>query len=199
MIICIGREFGSGGHEIGQLVAEKLSLTLYDQELVTEAIKKCSIEYHEQVKSADEKKPNPWLYDVLYGTEEKELRGKSVNDVIFGLQRKVILDAAKKDNCVFVGRCADYILEEAGIKHISVFIAAPFTARVERKMQQLNISEKAAIALVRKKDKQRKSYYDYNTGGSWGRPHTYDFCINSHAKGIKQTAEELAAFVGKIK
>lgn len=199
MVICIGREFGSGGHEIGKLLAEKLSLSLYDQALVTEAMKKCSTEHHEKVKNADEKKTNPWIHSVLYTTEEEDLRGKSANDIIFGLQRKVILDAAAGGDCVFVGRCADYILEEAGVQHISIFITAPFSSRVDRKMKQLDISEKAAAALVRKTDKQRRSYYDYYTGGSWGKPHTYDFCINSRTKGIEQTAEDLAAFVKSFK
>lgn len=199
MIICIGREFGSGGHEIGKLLADRLSFTLYDQELVTEAMKKCSDTYRKEIMNADEKKTNPWIHSVLYGTDEQDLRGKSANDITFALQSKFILDCASQGNCVFVGRCADYILKEAGVKHISLFITAPFSSRAERKMKQLNISEKTATALVRKTDKQRKNYYNYYTNGSWGKPFNYDFCINSYSKGIEQTAEVLADFVLNLK
>lgn len=198
MIICIGREFGSGGHEIGKLVAQELSLTLYDQEIVTSAIERCGDMDASALERADEKKTNPWNYSVWYGTEEKELRGRSSNDISFGLQSKVISEAAKKGDCLFVGRCADYVLEQEGIEHINIFIAAPFSFRVDRKMKQLGISEKAAAALVRKKDKQRKSYYDYYSGGSWGKPYNYDFCINSSVKGIRRTAQELAVFVRSL-
>jgi len=96
---------------------------------------------------------------------------------------------------VFVGRCADYILEQAELDHISLFIAAPFEWRVQRKMEQLSIDEKAATSMVRKKDKDRKAYYDYYTGRSWGRPHNYDLCINSSRLGIEVTAEKLAEMV----
>lgn len=195
MIICIGREFGSGGHEIGKLLAEKLSLTLYNQEIVTSAVKRCGDIDASELEKADEKKTNPWIHSIWYGTKEKELRGLSANDISFGLQSKVILEAAQKGDCVFIGRCADYILKEADIERISIFITAPFSIRADRKMKQLSISEKAASALVRKTDKQRKSYYDYYTGGSWGKPYNYDFCINSCTKGIEQTAEEITSFI----
>lgn len=199
MIICIGREFGSGGHEIAEILEEKLSLTLYDQRIVTTAINGCTGMDTSELEKADERKTNPWLHSVFYKTEEKELRGRSANDISFGLQSKVILEAAKEENCVFVGRCADYILKEAGISCISIFITSPFAVRAERKMKQLGISEKAASALVRKTDKQRKSYYDYYTGGSWGKPYNYDLCINSNTMGISRLAEELAAFLKSIK
>ena len=96
---------------------------------------------------------------------------------------------------MFVGRCADYILEQAELDHISLFIAAPFEWRVQRKMEQLSIDEKAATSMVRKKDKDRKAYYDYYAGRSWGRPHNYDLCINSSRLGIEVTAEKLAEMV----
>lgn len=86
----------------------------------------------------------------------------------------IIRELAEKGDCVFVGRCADYILEQAKIDHISLFIAAPFEWRVKRKMEQLSIDEKSATAMVRKKDKDRKAYYDYYTGRNWGRPYEYD-------------------------
>ena len=114
-----------------------------------------------------------------------------------GILRRMeeLRELAGKENCVFVGRCADYILEQAELDHISLFIAAPFEWRVQRKMEQLSIDEKEATSMVRKKDKDRKAYYDYYTGRSWGRPHNYDLCINSSRLGIEVTSEKLAEMV----
>ena len=111
----------------------------------------------------------------------------TANDMLYLAYNSIIRELAEKGDCVFVGRCADYILEQAELKHISLFVAAPFEWRVKRKMEQLSIDEKEATTLVRKKDKDRKAYYDYYTGRSWGRPHNYDLCINSASYGLSET------------
>lgn len=190
MIICIGREYGSGGHEIGKKLAESLNLSFYDRELVDRAIERSKI-VSEALEKADERKANLLLHKVWYESEEKELRGLSANDIIFKLQEDIILQLAREGNCVFVGRCADFILKQAGIPCVSIFISAPFAERVERKKELLQESEKAAASLVRKTDKQRKAYYNYYTGGSWGKSDNYDFCINSSSWGIDQTVRIL--------
>ena len=122
MIICIGREFGSGGHEIALNLANKLHVPLYDNELLEKVIAKSNI-YHNELKDLDEKKTNFWLYHKIYDTDDKNLRGLSTNDFLFQTQRQLILEYAHQDNCIFVGRCADYVLSEAGIQHISIFIS----------------------------------------------------------------------------
>ena len=122
----------------------------------------------------------------------------TANDMLYLADNSIIRELAEKGDCVFVGRCADYILEQAEIKHISLFVAAPFEWRVKRKMEQLSIDEKEATTLVRKKDKDRKAYYDYYTGRSWGRPHNYDLCINSSRLGIEKTAEKLVKMVREL-
>lgn len=192
MIICIGREFGSGGHEIGKLVAEKLGLELYDRDLIDKAAEKIVAMPKEVLEKADEKKRNPWLHQVWYNVPNEELNGMTANDTLDMAYSSIIRELAEKDNCVFVGRCADYILDQAEIDHISLFIAAPFAWRVERKMDQLSISEAEAVTMVRKKDKDRKAYYDYHTGKGWGKARNYDLCINSSRLGIEETAERLA-------
>ena len=168
MIICIGREFGSGGHEIGKIIAEKLGMELYDRDLIDKAAEKIVAMPKEVLEKADEKKHNPWLHQVWYDVPNQELNGMTANDTLHQAYSSIIRELAEKANCVFVGRCADYILEQAELDHISLFIAAPFEWRVQRKMEQLSIDEKAATSLVRKKDKDRKAYYDYYTGRSWG-------------------------------
>ncbi|MGN1140131.1 MAG: AAA family ATPase [Oliverpabstia sp.] len=199
MIICIGREFGSGGHEIGERLADKLSIPFYDQELITTVMEKCANMDMKTIQKVDEKKANPWLHKIWYESVDKDLRGLPANDIVFKFQSNVIIDYAKKGDCVFVGRCADYILKQAGIERMSLFITAPFTDRVERKMKQLNKTDKETANLVRKIDKQRKNYYNYHTNGNWGKPDTYDFCINSYGRHSEHTAEVLSKFVSKMR
>lgn len=197
MIICIGREFGSGGHEIGKLVAEQLGTPLYDRTFVDETFSRTTLPLKE-VEKADEKKHNPWLYRVWYDAQNSEFRGLSANDMLFSVHSQLIEEMAQKGDCVFIGRCADYVLKNKGIERRSIFIAAPFQDRVKRKMQLLNLNEKDTISLVRKTDKERRAYYDYYTGGSWGRPCNYDVCINSSVYGIERTAKEISEKLAHI-
>lgn len=197
MLICIAREFGSGGHEIGKRLAEILGFQFYDQALVTKAISRSSIS-SEILEKVDEKKENSWLHSVVYDAADQNLRGISANEAMFRMQSAVILEAAQKESCVFVGRCADDVLKKAGVDRLSLFITAPFTDRVKRKMKLLGKDEKAVTALIRKMDKQRKNYYNYYTGSNWGKPYHYDLCINSSTLGIERTAEALAVFSRQI-
>lgn len=190
MIICIGREFGSGGHEVGKQLADSLNIPFYDRQLVDMAIER-SKSISEEIEKADEKKANAFFHSVWYEAVDKDLRGLSANDIVFALQSKVIMELAGSGTGVFVGRCADYILRQAANPHISLFISAPFSDRVKRKMELHHMDEKSAVALVRKMDKQRKAYYNYYTGGNWGKADNYDFCINSSAWGIEQTVQIL--------
>lgn len=197
MLICIAREFGSGGHEIGKKLANELGYSFYDQELVSEAVKRSDIS-SAALENADEKRENPWLHSIFYDTANRNLQGVTANEAMFQMQRSVILDAAQKGNCVFVGRCADDIIRKAGVKCLTLFITAPFRNRVERKMQMTGMAEKEVTALIRKTDKQRKSYYNFYTGGNWGKPYNYDLCVNSSGLGIEQTALALAVLIRQI-
>lgn len=194
MIICLGREFGSGGHEIGKQLAKTLDVPFYDRQLVDMAIKR-SESISRAIEEADEKKPNSFLYRVWYETIDKDLRGLSVNDILFKLQSEAIVKLSQSGNGVFVGRCADYVLKQAGIEHVSLFIFAPFPDHVKRKMDLLQMDEKSAEALVRKTDKQRKAYYNYYTEGNWGKPDNYDFCVNSSAMKKEQLIKLLKTIV----
>lgn len=196
MIICIGREFGSGGHEIGKELAENLDVPFYDHQLVDMAIELCK-PISEELKKADEKKVSSFLYRVWYETVDKDLRGLSANDILFRLQSNTIIMLSQSGEGVFVGRCADYVLSQAGIPRISIFITAPFSDRVKRKMDLLQTDEKSAADLVRKEDKQRKAYYNYYTGGSWGKPDNYDFCINSSSLETELIVQMLKADIGR--
>ncbi|MBP1560446.1 MAG: cytidylate kinase-like family protein [Oscillospiraceae bacterium] len=197
MIYTIGREFGSGGHEIGAEFARWLGIPLYDKEFIETAENASGIKA-EILEQADERKENRWLYTVHYNAAE-DFRGMSANEILFKIQSRLVLEYASKSDCVIVGRCANHILDNAGIKHLSVFIAAPLEARIKRISNIRALTEKEAAALIAKTDKQRKSYYEYYTGRSWGMPCGYDLCMNSASFGIEQTAEAIANFRGMIK
>lgn len=196
MIICIGREFGSGGHEIGKELAESLGVPFYDHQLVDMASELCK-PISEELKKADEKKVNSFLFRVWYESVDRDLRGLSANDILFKLQSDTIRSLSQTGDGVFVGRCADHILKQAGIPRISLFITAPFSDRVKRKMNLLKTDEKSAVDIVRKADKQRKAYYNYYTGGSWGKPDNYDFCINSSSLETELIIQMLKADIGR--
>lgn len=190
MIICIGREYGSGGREIGNLLAESLGIPFFDRELVDKAVKYSSLS-PELLEKADEKKTNLMLYQALFDPSNKELRGLSANDIIFRLQSKVILEHAEQGSAVFIGRCADYVLRQAQIPCHSVFICAPFSVRIKRITRLLQKDEKSAVSIIQKLDKQRSSYYNYYTNGNWSKPSNYDLCVNSAALGTAKTAQWL--------
>ncbi len=195
MIICIGREFGSGGHEIGQQLAKSMHYSFFDQELLQAVMEKYKDTIPDEIEKTDEKRKNPWLHGVWYDIDDKELRGLSANDIVFRIQSKIILKKAEKGDCIFVGRCADYVLKQTAIERLSLFICAPFNDRVKRKMELMGADEKTVSTLIRKTDKQRKSYYDYYTAGNWSKPYNYDICINSSSVGIQDSASYILSFL----
>ena len=202
-VINIGRQLGSGGKEIGEKLAARLGINFYDKELINLASEESGL-CKEFFEKADEK-ASQGIIGGLFGMRFPFISEGAMpcnnclsNDALFKVQSDVIRHLAAEKSCVFVGRCADYILEQAKIDHISLFIAAPFEWRVKRKMEQLSIDEKSATAMVRKKDKDRKAYYDYYTGRNWGRPYEYDLCINSSRLGIEATAEKLVEMIREL-
>ena len=193
-IIALGRQFGSGGREIGKHLAESLSVRCYDRELITLAAQRAELR-EELFADREEKAPNPWLFTGVYEGGPQVRRGQPAENILFEMQSQVILDLARKESCIIVGRCADAVLRTAGIPVISLFICAPFGDRVRRRMEIEGIGPKEAEEAVRKMDKQRKKYYDTYTGRHWGAPENYDFCINSSVRGIPGTAEQIMIWV----
>lgn len=186
MVICIGREFGSGGHETGKLISEKLDIPFYDRTFIESAEKISGISA-DILEKSDERHHNRWLYSVHYDAAE-EFRGLSAAEILFKVQSSLILEYAQKP-CVIVGRCADFILSDAGIERLSFFITAPKAEKTKRIVNLRSISEKEAAAMIAKTDKQRKAYYEFYTNRSWGKPSNYDLCINSSGFGIEKTAD----------
>ncbi|MGM9947595.1 AAA family ATPase [Floccifex sp.] len=191
-VICIGREFGSGGHEIAILLSKELGIKVYEKHLLYLA---CS--YGEMsiktLESSDEKVTNPYLFQTVHEGNHHVTRGLPTSEVLFYLQSHEIRELAKKDNCIFVGRCANFVLRNEDVKVISVFIHAPKEMRIQRKMKQENLSYKKAIRLVEKMDLQRKKYYEHYTKSKWGDPFQYDIYIDLESMSMEDAVQLICA------
>lgn len=203
-VITIGRQYGSAGHAIGALVAEKLGYPFYDKQLVEIAAKNSNIS-DETVKHIDEKATSSLLYSLASGSYS--LRGINgplyyempLNDKLFLAQSEVIKEIASKESCVIVGRCADYVLDDAeDVNLINVFIYADMDFRVKRVMETFEITEKQAKDKINKTDKQRKTYYSYYSNRDWGKLSNYDVCLNTSKIGIEKAAEMIANLVRSL-
>lgn len=175
-VITINRLYGSNGRNIGKALAEELGIQFYDKELIHMASKEKGIPLSELSK-VDEKKANQWYFPVNYEVQmDAQYRFIPMNDVLYEIQKNIILDLAQKEDCVIVGRCANHILEE---KTLSLFIYAPFEKRVQTVMERTGREEKSARRTVKKLDKERRAYYEYFTDEYWMDLLNYDLCIDS--------------------
>lgn len=194
-VITIGREYGSGGREIGALVAQKLGIAYYDKEVLTLAAKESGI-CRELFEHNDEKAS---LSSLLSSTPTPAIGGMSLNlqmpmnQRVFLAQFEVITRLAKESSCVIVGRCADYVLRD--MTHVThVFIYASVQKRIERIMRVENVDEGKARELIRKTDKQRKSYYNFFADGNWGLRSNYDLMLKTDGHSPEELAELIVTF-----
>jgi len=168
-VITINRMLGSNGRLIGKALAEELGFAFYDKELIDIAAQKENIPFDVLAK-VDEKRGSQWRFPIDHELQmDSDFHFVPMNDVLFDLQRKIILDAAEKEDCVIVGRCANYILDD---KCLSIFIHAPFDYRTGRE-------EKSAQKLVKKVDKERRTYYEYFTDRKWKDISQYHLAFDS--------------------
>ena len=175
-IITINRMYGSGGRLLGKDLAEKLGIGFYDKELIRLASEKNQIPYKE-LEKVDEKKASQWRLPVKEQMQmEPQYHFHPMNDVLFETQSQVIQELAQKEDCIIVGRCANYVL---GDKCFSLFVYAPFEYRVQSIMERLGREEKSARALVKKMDKTRRSYYEFFTDEKWKDLSNYQMCIDT--------------------
>ena len=175
-IITINRMYGSGGRLLGKALAEKLGIGFYDKELIQLASEKNQIPYKE-LEKVDEKKASQWRLPVKEQMQmQPQYHFHPMNDVLFETQSQIIRELGQKEDCIIVGRCANYIL---GDKCFSLFVYAPFEYRVQSIMERLGREEKSARALVKKMDKTRKSYYEFFTDEKWKDLNNYQMCIDT--------------------
>lgn len=192
-VITIGREFGSGGHNLGKSLAKELGIPCYDRHLIEEAAV-CGGFKMEELEEADEMKANSFLFKVPAKCNPFTGYGKPMNDTLFVVQSQLIREYAKKGPCIIVGRCADKILEETeGL--ISLFIYAPMEARVKEIMRRYETDEKEAEYLIKQADKIRKNYYNFYAKKTWADKASYDMLIDSSRISEKELAAMLRALL----
>lgn len=178
VVITIGRQFGSGGHKIGEYLSNRLGLSYYDNELILLAAQRGDLKI-EHVEEMDEMIQNPFLFE-----QQETVVEDSMEETIFQLQQEVIRQIAEKEDAVFVGRCADEALRKAGYRVLSIFISAPLSQRIARTCRLQGISREECEALTERKDNSRKAYYEKHTGRKWGVPENYDLYYDTSKNDI---------------
>lgn len=196
-IITIGREFGSGGHEIAERLSQRLNYALYDKEIINEAAKKSGINVKE-FQRYDEKAMSSLLYSLVIGNYYRRSENGTIEHPIAMRVEQAyfstIINLAEKGPCIIVGRGADYILRE-NANRISFFITAKEKDRVVRIQNKYGVTEAEAVKMIEKNDKNRSVYYKSITGQTWGMAENYDFCICSSYCGIDTTVEIISKLI----
>jgi len=196
-VINIGRQLGSGGRQIGEKLADGFGIGFYDKELIQLASKESGLgkEFFER---ADEKSSFSFIGGLLglrtNISNEVYTNNYLTNETFFKIQSDVIRELAGKESCVFVGRCADYILRD-NPRCINVFITADTDDRIKRVAQTYQLSLDKAQELIVKTDKKRAEYYNYYSNKVWGAAGSYHLCINSSVLGTDQTVAFITQFI----
>lgn len=194
LAITIGRQYGSGGKDIGVRLGELLGFRVYDKDLLFMAAQKNGIN-PDALRRVDEKATNSLLYTLAIGTSLYGARNFGVdvpiNDQLFITQTEIIKKAAEEENCIFVGRCADYVLRNHP-NRISIFVYADKEDRITRISEELNIDRDEALSLINKTDKRRINYYNFYTGKKWGKFDNYHLSLDSSLLGIEGSAQMIA-------
>ncbi len=177
-VIVIGRQFGSGGHDIGKALAEKLGFSFYNQEIIKMAAGTTGYT-QDFISKKEETMTNSLLYDLVSQVYMyAQTKDEAPKDQIFEAEKNVIEELAQKGNCVIVGRCSDYILRNR-TDCLKIYFSAPLESRVQRVMKRLNLSEKEARQKIQKEDKRRADNYRYYTGRIWGAAANFDITLNT--------------------
>ena len=184
MIITIGRQHGSSGREIARLLAKELGIKCYDKEIVDEAAKHSDFS-RELINAYDEKRMSAFLLHAGgYGLNEN-----------FRLNMEVVsAQIASKEDCIFVGRCADYVLNDRD-DVVSVFILGDTDARIKCLEERQGLDEAQARKKIKEVDKDRSSFYKYYSDQTWGDAQNYDLCINSSKLGVEGTVQTIMSYI----
>ena len=199
-IITITRQYGSGGHEIGELLSEKLGIKFYDKELISLAAKESGV-VPEIFEKADEKPANSLLYSLSvglynYGNGFSSTMGDlPLNDQLYIIQHKIIREKSESENFVVVGRCADYVLKD-NPNVVKVYIYADIASRIKRAVARHDIEPARAKQAILKADKGRANYYSFYSGQKWGQVDNYDLCINTTNLSTDRAAELIVDYIG---
>lgn len=198
IIINIGRQLGSGGHDIGRMLALDFQAKYYDRELLNLAAKESGLS-EKIFEQNDEKKG--FFRGLLNLGSPHVSSGRVYNsgvsqESLFQFQSEAIKKAANEGSCVFVGRCADYVLRNLP-NTVSVFVTASMDYRVQQIMNKRHLDEDAARKFIEQGESERSTYYNYYTGKKWGAAESYDLCIDSSVLGLVETEKMIALFIRK--
>jgi cytidylate kinase len=192
--ITIGREFGSGGRELGKRLAENLGIAYYDKEIIEEISKRTRLaeSYVQQIVEQKTGVFFPITVGRTLHTGGHDYIMRQYTQV-YAEQANVMREMAERSNCIIVGRCADYILRE--MKPMRIFVYADMEAKIarcrEKAPEHEHLSDKEMRKMILRVDKNRKKYYEYYTGNTWGSRRNYDICINTSISPIKEIADAL--------
>jgi len=196
-VITIARQYGSGGLTIAKKLAAMLGINFYDKELLSIVSKKSGLE-QKFLEDADERASfgifgsiTGWFSSFINPPENV-----SIDNGLFKIQSDIIKQLARKESCIFVGRCADYVLRDHP-RCISVFICADIEERIKNISQRKNTAPEKTAGEIERIDKRRAKYYNFYSGRTWGAAQTYHLCINSSVLGIDETAGYIAEFANK--
>ena len=178
-IITISREFGSGGRFIGEEIAKKLGIAYYDKNIISQIAEKSGLS-PEYIQENAELSPKKGLF--AYAFAGRDITGRSVEDMVYQAQRKVILDLARKEPCVIIGRNADYILKDRD-DILNVFIHGDMPEKIQRISQLYHVTEQEAVKMMADTDKRRMTNYNFYTDQKWGKASNYTLCLNSSQLG----------------
>ena len=190
VIISIGREFGSGGHEVAELIAQKLEIYLIDDKLLYDLATEKKIPY-EEIKKYDERPKMPFLSRTVAGYTS------AMEEHLAKMQFEYLKKMAERgESFVIVGRCSEFVLKDYACM-TSAFIRGDMETKVDRVMKKYELSAEEAKKLMKKKDATRKAYHNYYCDGKWGDSRNYDLCINSSKLGIEGTVDVILSFIQK--
>lgn len=203
LVVTIDREYGSGGHDVGQKLAERLGIKFYDDELINIAAENIGL-HKDFVRSNEEKIPGFSVGSMFSGIESlSAFPYNNIQEAEFELIKKI----ASEDSCVIVGRAADYILSD--IRHVSIFIFAPTEERIERLKKNSDVynvtfndevkTDADYEKILKVTDKQRRKYYEFYTDNKWGARDSYDILINTHKTGIDGAVDIIETYINSSK
>lgn len=215
LIICISWTYGSGGIDVGFKLADKLHINYYDADIFEAVLKRLDAEKDKTIRDAAgyahvseelQQSPASEFEAVTHMSLRDHIKyfsryhGLSRQDAVFFNQSDLICDMAKKEDFIIMGRCADAILTNNGIPHISIYITAPIEQRIHRAIEvNVGLDRKKARHFLKKLDKKHAHYYNFYTGRSWGNANNYDLCINSASYGIDGTVDFILRMIGRDK
>lgn len=196
-VITMNREYGCCGSEIASETAKRLGIDYYDRNLVNQAIEYGGIEPG-VLESVDEKSPNLAFYKRVSIGNEKAPKATTVSDVLYSLQKDVLVNAAKEKDYIVVGRCGNFALKDEPIKLLRVKLIGSMDFKIDYVMKTEGLSEFAAIRAIKKKEQKRKDSYYYHTKQSWADPLNYDICLNVDKLGIEGCVNALCGLYNTL-